>query len=78
MNETNRNNLEREFTKEEILESLDECNGDKAPGLDDFDMKFLQEFWHIIKSDRVEVFSDLHKLDSFVKIFKLHFLGAYC
>lgn len=36
--------LEKVFSEEEMLDSLRICNGDKVPGPDDFNMKFLQEF----------------------------------
>lgn len=59
-----RDNLEKEFSEEEILNSLKSRNGDKAPGPEGF---FLQDIWHIIKSDLIEVFKDLYDSEKFVK-----------
>lgn len=39
-----REEIEKLFTEEEIFGCLMECNGDKVPGPDCFNMKFLQEF----------------------------------
>lgn len=36
--------LEAPFTEEEILIGLRNCCGDKGPGLDGFNLKFLQVF----------------------------------
>lgn len=35
--------------------------GDKAPGLNGFNMKFMQKFWYVIKDDVMEMFKELHK-----------------
>ncbi|XP_059639641.1 uncharacterized protein LOC132282014 [Cornus florida] len=37
--------LELPFSEEEVLIALKSCNGDKAPGPDDFTMRFLLECW---------------------------------
>lgn len=55
------------FTEDEILESLRDCNGDKAPGPDGCNLKFLQMFWPLIKEDVLDLFNDFHRLESFVK-----------
>ncbi|XP_021912512.1 uncharacterized protein LOC110826216 [Carica papaya] len=44
LGDESRNGLEAAFTEEEIKGCLDECNGEKAPGLDGFNMKFYQVF----------------------------------
>lgn len=62
-----KHNLEEEFSDEEILDGLRSCNGDKARGSDEFNMKFLQEFWPILKDDLVMVFKELHHFGNFVK-----------
>lgn len=62
-----RNLVEQEFTEEEIHVALMSCNGDKAPVPDDYNMRFLQEFWDIIKSDIVAVFNEFYESRSFVK-----------
>lgn len=35
-------------------------NGDKTLGPDGFNMKFLQDFWHLIKEEVMGLFRDLH------------------
>ncbi|GJV40051.1 putative RNA-directed DNA polymerase [Tanacetum coccineum] len=45
--------VEKEFTKEEILEAVRGCGGDKAPGLDGFNFKYIRKFWDILKTDLV-------------------------
>lgn len=49
-------------------------NGDKAIGPDGFNMKFLQEFWHVIKSDVVELFRAMHDFGTFVRFLNSIFL----
>lgn len=74
LNPTSRDNLEKEFFEEEILEGLRSCNGDEAPRLDDFNMRFLQTFWHIIKDGLIEVFRNLYHCSTFVKSLNSTFL----
>lgn len=69
-----RTNIEKEFTEEEIEVALMDCNGDKAPGLDGFNMRFLQDFWLVVKTDLMHVFKDFHSLGSFVKSLNSTFL----
>lgn len=59
--------LESEFTEHGIFACLKDCNGDKAPGLDGFNMKFFQSFWQEVKKDVLGFFNDFHKHGSFVK-----------
>lgn len=66
--------LEVEFTEIEVLDSLNMCNGDKAPGLDGFNMKFLQDFWHVIKSEMMDIFREFRESNKFVKSLNTAFL----
>ena len=43
--EDERLSLEKEFTKEEVIQVLREMEGDKAPGPDGFTMAFFQKCW---------------------------------
>ncbi|GKD99776.1 putative RNA-directed DNA polymerase, eukaryota, partial [Tanacetum coccineum] len=45
--------VEKEFTEEEILEAVRGCGGDKAPGPDGFNFKYIRKFWDILKTDLV-------------------------
>lgn len=57
-----------------MLDSLKLCNGDKAPGPDEFNMKFLEDFWHLIKEKVMGLFRDLHDSDKFVRSLNTIFL----
>lgn len=39
------------FDEGEIKEAMWECEGDKSPGPDGFNFKFIKEFWHLLKYD---------------------------
>lgn len=67
-------NLEGEFIENEIYEALRDCNGNKAPNPDRFNIKFLQEFWYIIKGDVVEIFREMHETGLFLKSLNTTFL----
>lgn len=58
--------LEREFSYEEIYETLKQCRKDKTPNPDGFNMGFLQKFWYLVKDDVVELFNYLHETETFV------------
>ncbi|GKE72401.1 hypothetical protein Tco_1534442, partial [Tanacetum coccineum] len=45
--------VEKDFTEEEILEVVRACGGDKAPGPDGFNFKYIRKFWDILKVDLV-------------------------
>lgn len=69
-----RHGLEMPFTVEEIKPCLDECNGDKAPGPDGFNMKFFHMFWEVIKNDMLAIFQDFHMTETFVNSINSTFL----
>ncbi|KAL9681272.1 hypothetical protein QQ045_013054 [Rhodiola kirilowii] len=48
LNELQKEELERCFGEEEIQQALMECDGNKAPGLDGFNMNFYKKYWHIV------------------------------
>ena len=43
--------LEGEFGENEVWDAICGCSGDKAPGPDGFNFKFIKKFWEIIKYD---------------------------
>lgn len=59
--------LESEFAKGEIYSCLKDCDGDKASGPDGFNMTIFQSFWHEVKLDVLNFFSDFNRHGSFVK-----------
>ncbi|KAK9286378.1 hypothetical protein L1049_014773 [Liquidambar formosana] len=52
------NGLERVFDELEVLEAINELNGDKAPGPDGFTIAFFQKCWRVIKDDLMKVFEE--------------------
>lgn len=66
--------MEEIFTETEITEYLWDCDGDKAPGSDDFNFKFLQTFWEVTKSDIIEFFNNFHNHSSFERSLNSTFL----
>lgn len=71
--EVSRTNLKLELSENKILESLRDCNGEKAPIPDGFNMYF-QEFWPVVKNDVLDVFNEFHKAESFTNSFNSTFL----
>jgi hypothetical protein len=55
--------LETQFTEEEILKAIKEMPKEKAPGPDGFIVDFYQKSWNIIKKDLLEVFNCFHAAD---------------
>ena len=46
--EDERVSLEKEFTKEEVIQVLREMEGDKVPDLDGFSMAFFHKCWSVV------------------------------
>ena len=46
--EDERVSLEKEFTKEEVIQVLREIEGDKAPDPDGFSMAFFHKCWSVV------------------------------
>lgn len=59
--------IEERFIDEEVFGCLRDCNGDKALGPNGFNMKFLQEFWEVLKADLMVVFDYFYRSGSFAK-----------
>lgn len=55
------------FTEDEIISCLFDCNGDKTPGPNGLNMKFLQEFWSVFKKDIMDLFNEFCRNWSFVR-----------
>ena len=53
--------LERDFSKEEVVKVLQEMEGDKAPGLDGFTMVFFQKCWSVVEIDVMAFFDHFHR-----------------
>lgn len=48
------------FTESEVVAALNNCNGNKAPGLDGFNLMMLQKCWQIIKGDVMQFMCEFH------------------
>ncbi|KAK3189308.1 hypothetical protein Dsin_028869 [Dipteronia sinensis] len=59
--------LEGEFSHDEVLEALNSCNGNKAPGLDSLNLNFIKAHRAEIKEDFVNFMKDFYKVASVVK-----------
>ncbi|CAL5409249.1 unnamed protein product [Camellia sinensis] len=52
--------LEAEFSDEEIWEAVNDCDGNKAPGSDGFNLSCIQKCWNIMKREVVQLMSNFH------------------
>ena len=66
--------LERAFEKEEIIATLQEAKGDKAPDPDGFTMAFFQKCWCVLEKEILPFFADFHKKCIFEKSLNATFL----
>lgn len=57
--EEERLSLEREFSKEEVIQALSEMEGDKVLGLDGFTMTFFHKGWCVVEKDVMAFFEHL-------------------
>ena len=48
--------LEEPFTEEEIREAVVLLGADKAPDPSDFNMRFYQHFWSMLRQDFLDIF----------------------
>ena len=52
--------LERKFDREEVLQVVNDLQGDKAPGPDGFTMAFFQKCWSVLEVDIMGFFEEVH------------------
>ncbi|XP_028083312.1 uncharacterized protein LOC114284578 [Camellia sinensis] len=52
--------LEAEFTEAEIWVAIQDCDGNKAPGPDGFNLACIKKCWSIMKSEIVQLFHEFH------------------
>ena len=72
--EEERLSLEKEFTKEEVIQVLREMEGDKAPDPDGFIMAFFQKCWSVVEKDVMDVFDYFHQHSVFEQSMNASFL----
>ena len=63
--EDERLELERDFSKEEVVKVLFEMEGDKAPGPDGFTIAFFQKCWSVVEIDVMAFFYYFHRSSEF-------------
>lgn len=59
--------LEPELTMDEVWEAIKECDGNKAPGPDGFNMICIQKCWKIMKGDVFQFIQEFYKNSKLVK-----------
>ncbi|KAK2665895.1 hypothetical protein Ddye_004469 [Dipteronia dyeriana] len=59
--------LKENFILEEVRNALSNCDGNKAPGLDSFNLNFIKNNWDVRKSDFMAFIKDFHRDSSVVK-----------
>ncbi|CAM8943986.1 unnamed protein product [Rhodiola kirilowii] len=61
LSDIQRGSLERMITVEEIREALKDCDGNKAPGPDGFNINFYKKFWLIVGDEVVGFVKEFFK-----------------
>ena len=67
--------LERDFSKKEVVKVLFEMEGDKAPGLDGFTKAFFQKCWSVVEIDVMAFFDHFHRSSEFERSLNASFLS---
>lgn len=62
-----RDMLEGVFTYDEIWAAVLACDGNRAPGPDDFNFTFFREFWSMIREDIMRMFMECFEYGKLVK-----------
>jgi hypothetical protein len=65
------NELDRDFSEEEIKAAVFGSYAEGAPGTDGFSFLFYQNFWEVIKDDLIRMFRDWNKGE--LDLFRLNF-----
>ncbi|WJX91755.1 hypothetical protein P8452_73482 [Trifolium repens] len=67
--------LIRPFSMEEIEAVVNDCDGNKSPGPDDFNFNFVKAFWSIMKVEMRILFDQFHGIASLPKSFLSYFVA---
>ena len=73
--EDERLSLERDFSKEEVIQVLQEMEGDKASGLDSFTMAFFHKCWNVVEKNFMAFFDHFHRRLEFERSLNASFLS---
>jgi hypothetical protein len=67
--------LERPFDREEVVQVLQNLEGDKAPGPDGFTMAFFQTCWRTVEADVMAFFGEVHEYGKFERSLNATFIA---
>jgi hypothetical protein len=67
--------LERPFDREEVLQVIENLQGDKAPGPDGFTLAFFQKCWPVIEVDIMAFFGEVFEYCKFEKSLNATFIS---
>ena len=67
--------LERDFSKEEVVKAFQEMEGDKALGPDGFTMAFFQKCWSVVEKDVMAFFDHFYRSLEFEQSLNTSFLS---
>jgi hypothetical protein len=67
--------MERPFDREEVVQVLQNMEGDKAPGPDGFTMAFFQKCWRTVEADVMAFFGEVHEYGKFEKSLNATFIS---
>ncbi|KAK3199090.1 hypothetical protein Dsin_022505 [Dipteronia sinensis] len=65
--DSEREDLEKSFSKEELWEAVSNCDGDKASGPDGLNLSFVKDNWDVIQTDFMSFLQDFHRFNTGVK-----------
>ncbi|KAL2933222.1 LINE-1 retrotransposable element ORF2 protein [Bienertia sinuspersici] len=74
LDEDQKKNLVKQFTKEEVKEAMFSIKGDKAPGPDGFGAYFYQDNWHLVGEDVCKAVLDFFENGKLLKEVNCTFL----
>ena len=65
----------RPFDKEEVVQVLQNLEGDKAPGPDGFTMAFFQKCWKVVEAGVMAFFEEVHEYGKFDRSLNFTFIS---
>ncbi|CAK8536638.1 unnamed protein product [Lathyrus sativus] len=75
LSEVESTKLEEVFSREKIKEVIWECDGDKSPGPDGYNITFLKKCWDILGEDVIGAIQEFHTTVHLPKVVIASFLA---
>jgi hypothetical protein len=72
---TDRDFLERPFDREEVVQVLQNLQGDKAPGQDGFTIAFFQKCWRVVEMNVMTFFGEIYDYGKFERSLNATFIS---